>query len=409
MRIIYLHQYFVDPATSAGGSRSYEMARRLVAAGHQVTLLTSSALLPASWAPGAGWHAHEKDGIRIEVLRVPYGNEMPFGKRIEAFVAFALGASWRVRKHRADVVFATSTPLTILLPGLVARLWHRIPMVFEVRDLWPELPIAVGALRNPILKWAARVMERIAYHASVHVVALSPGIADGVVRRGIPATRVSVIPNSCDVSLFDVPADAGLAIRERLRLDPEQPLVVYAGTFGRINGVGYLVAVASAMRAIAPEVRFLLVGSGAERDQVIREAQRAGVWEDSLWVWPPVVKQEMPAVLAAATVAMSVFLPLEPMWNNSANKFFDALAAGKPVAINYGGWQADLLRESGAGVVLPAEDPMQAARALAMFLRNRGQLGNAAAAARELASTRFARDRLAKILERVLLQAVHAQ
>ena len=188
MRIIYLHQYFTPP-DRPGGTRSYEMARRLAAKGHGVTMITSSANLDETWAPSDGWHARELEGIRLEIVRVPYDNAMSFASRIRAFFRFAAAASRRVLKVKGDVVFATSTPLTIILPALTAKLFLRIPLVFEVRDLWPDLPIAVGALRDPLARTAARWLEWAAYHASAHIVALSPGMARGVMRRGIPASR----------------------------------------------------------------------------------------------------------------------------------------------------------------------------------------------------------------------------
>ncbi len=406
MKVLYLHQYFVEPTSNAGGTRSYEMARRLIEAGHQVTLLTSSALLVPDWAPTSGWHTRDVDGIRVEVLHVPYSNEMSFSRRIRAFLEFALGTAWRVIKVKADVVFATSTPLTIAIPGIAAKVWHRIPMVFEVRDLWPELPIAVGALKNPLFRAAALALEWFAYHASAHIVALSPGMAEGVVRRGISQAHVSIIPNACDVELFDVPKSRGEAIRQKLELAFDQPLILYAGTFGLINGVGYLVDVAAAMRSIAPDVRFLLVGSGAELELVTRQAEALGVLNHNVWIWPPIPKVEMPNLLSAATVATSVFLPLKPMWNNSANKFFDALASATPVAINYGGWQADLLKESGAGIVLPPDDPVRAAELLSGFVYDRERLARAAAASRQLARTEFARDLLGQKLETILSRVV---
>lgn len=406
MRIVYLHQYFNTPG-HAGGTRSYEMARRLVAAGHVVTMVTTSAGLGDDWAPSGGWHMHNVEGIRVDVLRVPYSNLMPFAERLRAFFRFALAASWHIKDINADVVFATSTPLTIILPGLAARLWHRIPLVFEVRDLWPELPIAIGALRNPLAKLAASLLEWVAYHASAYIVALSPGMAAGVIRRGICASKVTVIPNSCDVDLFDVPPENGNWIRERLKLVPGQPLVVYTGTFGLINGVGYLVEVAAAMRTIAPEVGFLLVGTGAEVPKVTALAERLGVLNYNLWIWPPIPKAQVPDLLAAATVATSVFIPLEPMWNNSANKLFDALAAGKPIAINHGGWQAEILERTGAGIVLPPDDPKSAARKLAAYLHDPLTLNTAGGAALKLAHEVFNRDDMYQRLELLLRDAVH--
>jgi glycosyltransferase involved in cell wall biosynthesis len=388
----------------SGSTRSYEMARRLVTAGHRVELITSKRDVIDSAA--RGWLETEESGIHVHWLPVPYSNAMSYRERIDAFFKFAIGAARKAASLKADVVFATSTPLTIALPGIYAARRQGIPMVFEVRDLWPELPIAVGALRNPVLKWAARLLEWIAYHASAHIVALSPGMAEGVMQRGIPGERVTVIPNSSDVELFDVPPEREDVIRERLGLSPDQPLIVYTGTFGLINGVSYLVELAAAMREIAPEARFLLVGKGAEVPKVTQRARELGVLNHNLWIWGPVPKAEMPDVLAAATVATSVFVPLKPMWNNSANKFFDALAANKPIAINYGGWQADLLQETGAGIVLPPEDVGRSALLLADFVRDTDRLQKVSAAARDLAYTRFSRDILASELEAVLQGAV---
>ncbi|MGC9357532.1 MAG: glycosyltransferase family 4 protein, partial [Anaerolineae bacterium] len=408
MRILYLHQYFNTPS-GIGGTRSYEMARRLVADGHEVTVVTSSARLEQDRFSSPGWYTHDIEGIHLEVMCVPYSNEMSFPERIKAFFSFALGASWHLRNLDADVVFATSTPLTIAVPAMFAKLWHRIPMVFEVRDLWPELPIAVGALRNPLGKLLARGLEWSAYHASAHIVALSSGMAEGVMRRGIPPSRVTVIPNSCDLDLFNVPAENGRWVREKLGLESEQPLIVYTGAFGLINGVGYLVDVAAAMRDIAPDVSFLLVGRGAEVEKVTAQAQELGVLNQNLWIWAPLPKAQVPDLLAAATVATSLFIPLEPMWNNSANKFFDALASGTPLAINYGGWQAELLEKKAAGVVLPPEDLVEAAQRLADFAHDEERLGIAARACRQLALGPFNRDLLYVELERVLRNVVYSE
>ena len=249
MHILYIHQYFVPPDGS-GGTRSYEMARRMVRAGHRVTLLTSTAFFPEHYRFDKSLTKLEIDGIRIFALKVPYANAMGFRQRVTAFLQFAVRATLEaMRSDRPDVVFATSTPLTIAIPAIAAKIWHRRPMVFEVRDLWPELPIAMGMLQNPVAKIAARALELIAYRSSREVIALSPGMRDGVARTGYPAERISVVPNSCDVELFrhntgkvELPFDAG-----------DDPVVTYAGTLGAINGVDYLVDIAaSALRLSSP-------------------------------------------------------------------------------------------------------------------------------------------------------------
>jgi glycosyltransferase involved in cell wall biosynthesis len=401
MRVIYIHQYFNTPDT-VGSTRSYEMARRLVRAGHEVHMVTSQREEDAGVR---SWYETEEAGIHVHWIPILYSNHMSYRGRIQAFVRFAWLAARKAASLSGEIVFATSTPLTIALPAIYAARRNRIPMVFEVRDLWPEVPIAMGVLRNPMMKLVAKGLEWVAYHSSRHIVALSPGMAQGAVKRGVAPERVTVITNSCDVELFDVPSTRGQWVRDELGLSANQPLVVYTGTFGAINGVSYLVEIASTMQTLAPDIRFLLVGEGKERDEIIIKAKAAGVHETNLWVWSPIAKHKMPEVLAAATVTTSLFIPLVEMWNNSANKFFDSLAAGKPIAINYGGWQAELLEESGAGLVLPPDNPSQAAGYLADFLRSPERIRQAGEAARQLAYHRFNREAMAQKLEKVLLQA----
>jgi glycosyltransferase involved in cell wall biosynthesis len=334
---------------------------------------------------------------------------MGFFQRIVAFFKFALGAKKKILLLRADVIFATSTPLTIAIPAVLAAKKLKIPMVFEVRDLWPELPIAIGALKNPLLKGLARWLERWAYRNSARIVALSPGMKQGIINTGYPPERVHVIPNSCDLELFDVPKEEGDRFRSLSPWLGYRPLVVYAGTFGRINGVGYLVELAHCMLDINAEIRFLVVGDGAEREQVEKRAFILGVLDRNFFFMKPVKKSEMPFIMSAATVATSLFVDIPEMWNNSANKFFDALASGTPVMLNYYGWQADLVRETGAGIVLPPNNPPKAANLLNAFIQDRKRLGDAGASAKQLARDSFSRDQLARDLEQVLSSVVKKQ
>ena len=400
MRIIYLHQYFHTPAV-AGSIRSYEMARRFVLWGHEVHLIT------ADRASNRGAYQTEEAGIQVHWLDVPYSNMLGTAGRIRAFFQFAWGAAYKAAALEGDLIFATSTPLTVALPAVYAAKRKRVPMVFEVRDLWPELPIAMGTLRGWPLKGAARWLERFAYRNAAQVVALSPGMKEGVVRAGYPASRVHVIPNSADLDLFDVPASAGAEFRAAYPWLGDRPLVLYAGTLGAINGVDYLARLAAALRARAPEVRFLVIGHGPDEAKIRALASELGVLDENFFMIPKVPKAEMPAILSATTVATSLFIDLEEMWVNSANKFFDALASGTPVAINYGGWQAALLGEHDAGLVLDPHDIDVSAHKLFERLSDEAWLARAGKNARQLAQTRFARDDLARELEAVLLRAAH--
>lgn len=401
MRVIYLHQYFETPSVP-GGTRSYEMGRRLVSWGHEVQMVTSDK------QPGArrGWRETDEAGMRVHWFPVPYSNRMPYLSRIRAFMTFAAAAARKASALRGEVVFATSTPLTVALPAVYASRRGHIPMVFEVRDLWPELPIAVKALRNPVAVSLARRLERFAYRNASRVVALSPGMKDGIVKTGYPGERVTVIPNGCDFDVFAVPPERGQAFRRSHEWLQDRPLVVYVGTLGRINGVDYLARLAAQVRQADPDIRFLVVGSGGEEEKVRQVAESEQVLNRNFFMLPPMPKLEAADVLSAASIAASVFVDLKEMEANCANKFFDALAAGRAIAINYGGWQAEMLEETGAGLVLDVRDVKASAGKLLGRMRDKEWLGRAGEAARRLGETRFSRDVLARRLEGVLRDAV---
>ena len=386
-----------------GGTRSYEMARRLVERGHQVTMVTS-------WREARddrGWFVTDEDGIAVHWLPVPYGNEMSYAQRIQAFFRFAVASARRAATIEADVVFATSTPLTIALPGAWAARRRRRPMVFEVRDLWPEMPIAIGALRNPLAIWAARRLERFAYRNAARIVALSPGMAEGVVEAGYPQEQVSVIPNSCDLDLFSPDSEHGEPFRDAHPELGNGPIVLYAGALGRVNGVDYMAELAAACAEQAPQAQFIVLGSGSEAEVVRARATELGVLGRNFHMYPQVAKAEVTSAFAAASVVCSWVVDIPETEKNSANKFFDGLAAGRAIAINHGGWQADLLRESDTGLAL-SRNVTEAAHEIAQWLNDPNRLNSAGQRARALGEARFARDALAAELETVLLQAVRA-
>lgn len=387
MRILYLHQYFATPSMTEG-TRSYEMARRLVACGHDVQMITSD----RSTSGRRGWRETEEAGIQVHWLSVPYSNRMGHVRRLVAFASFALRASRRAVEIGGDLVFATSTPLTIALPAIRAKRRLGVPMIFEVRDLWPTLPIAVGALRSGAAIRAARWLERHAYSNAHHIIALSPGMKAGIVETGIVPEAVTVVPNSCDLEAFDIGTDTTVALRHQFEWLGSRPLVLYAGTLGRINGVEYLAKIAAETISLDAEVRFVAIGSGLEEEKVRGIADELGVLGCNFFMLPPLPKSEVAAWFAAADLSTSLCVDLPELWPNSANKFFDALAAGTPVMINYQGWQADLLRDSMAGIVVPPDEPRRAAVALHSFLGNGDRRRVAQAAARELATEEFSLD-----------------
>jgi len=400
MKILYLHQHFATPAMS-GGSFSYEWARRLVEHGHQVHMVTAERS-----GQGRGWSHTLEDGIDVHRYPSAYSNKMGYRRRIRAFLEFAYAAAHRAASLPGDLVIATSTPLTMALPGVYASQRQRIPMVFEIADLWPEIPIALGALRSPATIAAARWLERFAYRNAAHVIAQSPGIKDAVVAAGYPVDQITVIPCSCDRQRFDVPEELGQQFRAQFPWLGPRPLVVYTGSIGPINGLEWLARLAAAVGRRDPRVRFVVVGGGREEPNVRRAANELGVLDRNFFMLPPIPKRDVPAVLSAADIAASVFIDLKEMWTNNATKVFDAFAAGRPVAINHQGWLADLIRRTNCGLVLDVQDVESSATRLVAALADRPWQQRARTAAARLALERFDRDKMAarfeSVLERVL-------
>jgi len=404
MKIIYLHQYFNTP-DMPGGTRSYEMARRLVDAGHEVHMVTSDRKNFTS--SNGKWRHSNEAGIKVHWTPVLYENKMDYGQRIKSFFNFAWRSARKAASLAGDIVFATSTPLTIAIPAVYASKKNKIPMVFEVRDLWPELPIAMEALKSPFTIKLARSLEQFAYKNSSRIIALSPGMKEGVVASGYPCQFVNVIPNSCDIELFDVGFEPGQKIRQQYDWLKDRPLIVYIGTLGLINGVDYLARLAAVAVRYNPEIRFLVIGEGKDENKVRQVARESGVLGHNFFMMQKIPKKEVPGWLSAADIATSLFIDKKEMWANSANKFFDALASGTPVAINYQGWQADILRETGAGLVLDVNDVENSAKIIIQSLRDKQWMYKAGNEALALAKKRFSRDALANELEKVLIEATN--
>lgn len=401
MKLIYLHQYFSTP-DSPGGTRSFEFARRLVSAGIDVHMVTSVRNAPRT----GSWSTKVVEGITVHSVSVPYGQYMSFPRRIAAFVEFAAKASVKARSLHGDVVFGTSTPLTIALPALYATALRKTPFVLEIRDLWPKVPVAMGALRNPLSRYAARALERLSYNMADAIIALSPDMERGIVdvaphrRRG-----VTVIPNAADIDFFNRPATAARSWREDHPEIGDSPFILYAGALGKVNNPIYLVDLAENLKAIDSPLKVVVLGSGSEEGDVRKRAEAVGVLGNQLVLLEPIAKDKLPDAYAAASMAISTVAPIEALYANSANKFFDALAAGKPAIINHPGWMKKVLEDADAGIAVSTTDAKQAAAELNALLQDKPRLKTMSANAQSLAESQFSRDTLATELLLVLRRA----
>jgi glycosyltransferase involved in cell wall biosynthesis len=350
MRILYLHQHFSTPA-GATATRSHAMARALAARGHAVTIACGRMRGAATGLDGPARRGRRSGRVgpyEVVEYAIPYANAQGMAARLLAFLAFAGRTTPLALSGRFDLAVASSTPLTVALPALLARRLRGLPFVFEIRDPWPELPRAMGIGSPPV--WAA--MDRLADAAcrgAAAVIALSEGMAETACAHGAAAGRVHVVPNGCDLDLFGphiapwrpAPAASGEA------------LAVYAGAHGPANGLGLLLDAAAHLGAAGGRrVRLLLVGEGAAKPALMARAARERL--DNVSFLDPLPKPHLAALLAGAQVGLQCLAPVPAFAEWTApNKLMDYMAAGLPVVANMGGRAARLLAGSGAG---PGED-----------------------------------------------------
>jgi glycosyltransferase involved in cell wall biosynthesis len=410
MRILYIHQYF---ATRQGrtGTRSYEFGRHLTGRGHEVTMITSglaNAEFPV--ADGALYREYDVDGIRVLSIAGGYndphlGTAMNGWQRLHKFHEFARAAA-RTGKAQAapDVVFATHTPLTVGLAGAALGRHFDVPFVFEVRDLWPEALVNVGVLTNPAAVWWLRRMARKIYRQADRIVALSPGMRDGIVRYGIPAAKVATIPNACDLDLFRPDLDGGAA-RARLGLGGRFA-AIYFGAMGAANGLDYVVEAARVLAERGREdIVLVLHGGGGKRQELEDLVRRYGLGNV---VFSPLVpdKAEVARIVAGCDACLTIYRATsEHSW--SPNKMFDALAAGRPVLINVPGWLGETIERNRCGRYVDPERPAALADALDELAQDPALRRAMGANARALAERQFDRHVLAARLEEVLTAAVN--
>lgn len=387
MHILYIHQHFAIPAGTTG-TRSYEFARRWVAAGHKVTVITGHYDI-------GGLEYSKKiqtiDGIDIRIAGTKYSNKQSFFRRLMSFAGFVLFsfiAGMRVKN--VDIIYATSTPLTIGIPAMFLKWFKRIPFVFEVRDQWPEIPIQMGLIKNKFFSRVLLTLEKCIYKSSAAIVALSPGMAEGIRTILKKEKPIIVVPNSSDTDLFHPDID-GSEIRKKHGWE-NKILFLHFGAMGKANGLDFLLDVAEDLKE-NHEIQFAVIGDGETKPAL--EEKTAQLNLKNIEFLPSVSKTELPNHIAACDVAMVIFADYPILQHNSANKFFDSLSAGKPILLNYSGWQREIIEESNAGLgcdLCSKGQFTQKAIELALNPDLRKQMGQNA---RKLALEKFNRDKLA--------------
>ena len=394
MRIAVFFQYYHTPDCPTA-ARPYALVKRL-ARDHDVTVITTRAWEPKRAAERFPW---APPGVRLVRFDVPYRNAMSARERLAAFGRYAAQAvAHGLRMPRPDVILGSSTPLTTAAAAATVAQARGVPWIFEVRDLWPDFPVQMGALPRGV-RSLLYGLEFALYRSAAHVVALSADMALHV-RSGAPTAPVTTLEYGADMGLVDaIDDDTRRGLRTRFDLDRPH-LVLYAGTFGRANAIPTLLDAAQRL-ADRDDVLVAFAGDGHHAGRVARAAERHA----HLRRLPPLPYPEALALFRLADVSLVPFRDRPILATNSPAKFFDSLAVGTPVVVTNPGWTRRAVEAHGCGWAVPPEDPAALAGCLRRVLDAPGDRRSAGERGEALARARFARaghmDRYAALVERV--------
>lgn len=391
MKIIYLHQYFKFPHES-GGTRSYDLATGFVASGHSVEIITATS--DEKYKTGKRWIQIEQKGLIVHYIYLPYGNHLSYFQRSLVFFQFLYFSTLKLLSLKGDIVLATSTPLTIGIPALLKKWIHKTPFVFEARDVWPEAVIAIGALKNKTMQKLLYKLESVIYKNACAIVPLSVDMKHSIVSRypKLGGKPIEVIENISEINRFQNGYNKEVSVlKEKIGFQPRFA-ILYAGTFGRVNGIDYVISLAEKLILIDSSIVFILIGEGAEKKAIIQVAIDKAVLNKNVFILDSVSKQDLPQLYFECAMGSSFVIPVKELWANSANKFFDTLAAGKPILINHKGWQKEVITKKNIGYVLPEELSDKAVAAFASYTQNATLIKTQQEKALQIAKENYALD-----------------
>lgn len=383
MKVLILHQHFNTPC-QGGALRSYYLAKALVDRGVEVVVITGF--------NGKTYKNKKVDGIDVHYLPIAYDNRFGFYRRSYSFVLFILGSIRQAARHRdANLCYAISVPLTIGLAAMEIKRRYKIPFVFEVGDLWPDAPVQLGFIKNPVLKRALYHLEKKIYKEAKAVVALSPAIEASVLKRTSSAhKKIYVIPNMGDTDFFK-PEEKNTALIQKFGVQGKL-VVSYIGAIGFANGLDFVIECARACQRAELPVHFIMCGDGAMLEGLKKISERSGL--QNLSIIPFQNREGVKELLNVTDACFVSYRPVPILETGSPNKYFDALAAGKMIIINFGGWIREEIENEKCGFSIAASAPHTIVNQLGRYIQNPSLLAQYQCASRSLAERKYSRNLL---------------
>jgi glycosyltransferase involved in cell wall biosynthesis len=408
IHVLLIHQAFVGP-NEPGGTRHYELGKHCVAQGQDFTIITSD----LSYLTGKP--AVRKEGLiseqRLDGLRVlrPYtypSLHRSFIWRVVSFLSFmVMSIVASIRSINIALVMGTSPPIFQAVSAwLIAKLRRR-PFLLEIRDLWPEFAIGMGVLKNPVLIWLSRWLERFLYARATHIIVNSPAYRDFLVARGVPSDKISLIPNGVDTGMFD-PSARGDGLRNSWGVDGKF-LVTYAGALGMANDIPTVLRAATRLRNDT-DIHFLLLGDG--KDRIKLEGMARELSFTNVTFAGAISKSSVPEALAASDACIAILQDIPMFRTTYPNKVFDYMAAGRPTILLIDGVIRKVIEAARGGIFVPPGDDKALAEAIRELSRNQEKARAMGQAAREYVVEHFDRrkqaDQFVELIQRVVHHAI---
>lgn len=404
MKLLLINQAFVSPH-EPGHTRHFELAQFLSSKGDELTIIASD----INYQTGKRVIEHkgifaqqEIEGIRILRAYVLPVHHRSFAWRILAFFSFMLTSlltSFRV--GHIDAVIATSPPIFQAFSAWLVSFVRRKPLIFEVRDLWPEFAIDMGVLKNKTLIRLSRRLERFLYARARFIWVNSPAYVEYLKSVGVPEAKIQFIAYGADTQMFNPEVD-GSAIRHELGFEGKF-VVMYAGAIGLANDIDTLLRAANRLRDY-PDIQFVLFGDGKERARLEKEIEREGSKNVLFAGSRP--KEQMPQVIASSDVCLAILQDIKMFRTTYPNKVFDYMAGGRPTILVIDGVIREVIETAAAGVFVPPGDDEALAAAILRLYQNQATTANFGANARTYVVEHFERHRQLQITHNFLQQVV---
>ena len=395
MKLIYIHQYFVTNEGTSG-TRSYDVSKYLVEMGHAVTMICG--LHEQSSLPRMPWwrlfRTQWIDGIKVVACNTYYSNKLRVPARLWAFVKFAVLSTLAcLLERKADIIFATSTPLTVGIPGRIGAACKRIPYVFEVRDLWPEDLLDAGRIRPGLQYKVWEWLELFSYKRAAKILLVSRGFHDRLLERGFPSERLETILLGADGRLFsDVTPDTEYMREHELA---GKTVAVYTGAHGDANGLFQVIDAAERLRDRS-DIAIVFIGDGKMREGLKADVAKRGL--TNVRLLDPVPKHRLPGILAACSVGLMILKQItRPRWV-TPNKIFDYMFAGIPSIVNFAGTTADMVVADGTGLASTPGSADDLAAKIAYWADHPEERAAVGRHAREVAWQKYDRRMIARQL-----------